>query len=199
MNDLVILLVLAGIALVFRWLSNQSSSDSDDSSPDPPNEQPSPPNESDEEQIRRFLEALGAPPGTPPPPKIQRRPTLSGQVVTPKAPPPPRPAKRSWVQPLPPLVTIPKEQEEARPSITTAPRAAAVVDAPPAPPIIVAAGEPPTPKLRAATAAPPVVSTRRSSLGALLRTGAGARKAIILRELLGPPRSFEPFSGAGQL
>jgi hypothetical protein len=198
MNDLIIFLVLAGIALVFRWLTKQASSDSDESRPVSYDEQPSAPNETDEERIRRFLEALGAPPGTPPPPKVQGHPTPSRPVVTPKAPPLPRPAKRSWVQPLPPLVTIPKEQEEVRPSITTALSAAAVVDAVPAPPIILAAGEPSTPKLWAATAAPTLVPTRRS-LGVLLRSAAGAREAIILRELLGPPRSFEPFSGGGQL
>lgn len=194
MNDLFIFLVLAGIALVFRWLAKQASSESDESRPVPQNEQPSPPNESDEERIRRFLEALGAPPGTPPPPKVQRQPAPSRPVVTPNAPPLPRPAKRSWVQPLPPLVTIPKGQDEARPSITVASAPAAVLDPPP---IMVAAGEPPTPQLWAGTAARPVVPVRRSSLGALLRSAAGAREAIILRELLGPPRSFEPFCGGG--
>ena len=199
MNDLVIFLVLGGIALVFRWLSRHSGSDSDESHPVSHNEQPSPPNESDEERIRRFLEALGAPPGTPPPSKVQPRPSVSGRVVTPKAAPLARPPKRSWVQPLPPLVTIPEALEETRPSVAVAPTTAVVLDAPPAPPAVVAAVELPTPKLWAATTARPIIPARRRSLSGRLRSAGGAREAIILREILGPPRSFEPFSGAGQL
>ena len=110
MNDLLIFLVLAGIALIFRWLSGQGAQDSEKPSSPSPNERPErPPAESEEERVRRFLEALGAPPGSAPPPPVRPRPAAPRRVVTPSQPKAPTKVKRSWVQPLPPLVTTPKE------------------------------------------------------------------------------------------
>ena len=108
MNHTLIFLVLAGLALIFKWLTSHGSGNSEKPEPPSPNEQAPPPHQpaqSDEERIRRFLEALGAPPGTRPPAPVRPR-----RVVTPAAPPAQRPkAKRSWVQPLPPLVTTPED------------------------------------------------------------------------------------------
>ena len=74
MNDTVIFIVLAGLALIFKWLTKQGSSDAENPPPPSPNEAPrrAPPL-SEEERVRRFLEALGAPPGTQPPPPVRPR------------------------------------------------------------------------------------------------------------------------------
>jgi hypothetical protein len=188
MNDTLIFLVLAGLALIFKWLTRNASGDAEKPEPPSPNEQaaaPRPPAQSEEERIRRFLEALGAPPGTRPPPPVRPR-----RVVTPVAPPAQKPrAKRNWVQPLPPLVTTPKDPSPPPPT-TTSFEPAAVETSPsmtvaPPQPII----SPPVPITRAATA--PSRVTPRQPLSTLLRSRASARQAIILREVLGQPRGLQ--------
>ena len=63
MNDTLIFLVLGALALIFKWLTSHASGDAEKPEPPSPNEQappPRPPAQSEEERIRRFLEALGA-------------------------------------------------------------------------------------------------------------------------------------------
>ncbi len=177
MNDTVIFIVLAGLALIFKWLTSQGEK----TEAPPPDEQapPRPPPQSEEERVRRFMEALGMPAGTQPPPPVRQR-----RVVTP-LPPAQRPkVKRSFVQPLPPIVTTPPE-----------------MDLPPAP-IVVAEEidfEVPQPAAVVVTATPlparavvPVRALSSQSLGKMLRSPASIRRAIVLREVLGPPRGLEP-------
>ena len=194
MNDTLIFLVLAGLALVFKWLTSQASSDSEKREPPSPNEQAPrrPPPQSEEERVRRFLEALGAPPGTPPPPPVRSR-----RVVTP-APRTPKPkVKRSWVQPLPPIVTTPEDMP--LPPLTTAPvpEAVFVVEAKPPSEVVVPPPLPPVSTFPSAATlrrkAAPLRAAPITSLGALLRSRESIRQAIILREVLGPPRGLEPF------
>ena len=183
MNDTLIFLVLAGLALIFKWLTSQgSTSDGEKRGAAPPNERPAqrPPPESEEERVRRFLEALGMPQGTAPPPRVERR-----QVVTP-APRAEKPkVKRSWVQPLPPIVTTPPEI--LPPPLPSEPPAPVVVQReeviiPPAP---LPARVLPKPMLRGSA---PV-----ASLGQMLRSRTSIRQAIILREVLGSPRGLQAF------
>jgi hypothetical protein len=194
MNDLLIFLVLAGIALIFRWLSGQGAQDSEKPGSPSPNERPErPPAESEEERVRRFLEALGVPPGSAPPPPVRPRPPTPRRVVTPSQPKAPPKVKRSWVQPLPPLVTSPKEATypPARPPAPAPPPP--VVVAPP-PPVVIAAPAPATISPRRATSATPQaapVPATMGSLGAILRARGSVRQAIMLREILGPPRGLQ--------
>ena len=196
MNDLLILLVLAGIALVFRWLSGQGSKEDSEKPGSPsPNERPQrPPAESEEERVRRFLEALGVPPGSAPPPPVRPRPSAPRRVVTPSQPKAPPKVKRSWVQPLPPLVTTPKEMTypPARPPAPAPPPP--VVLAPP-PPVVIAASAPTAMSPRGAPSArpqaAPVSVATMGSLGAILRARGSVRQAIMLREILGPPRGLQ--------
>ncbi|HEY1583868.1 MAG TPA: hypothetical protein VGF73_12295, partial [Chthoniobacterales bacterium] len=91
MNDSIIFFVLAGLALIFKWLTNKGSN-AGEKPQTPPNEpppRPSSPGESDAERVRRFLEALGAPPGTIPPPPVRPR-----RVATPIAAPTPAPKQK---------------------------------------------------------------------------------------------------------
>ena len=187
MNDTLIFLVLAGIALLFRWLTKVGGqSDESDSGP------PAPParlNETEAERIRRFLEALGAPPGSAPPPRVQPRPPQR-RVVMPKAAAEPRPAKRSWVQPLPPLVTAPQEPPPLPPVEAIRPTSPVPLSL--VVPVSPAAAVMPVKSSRAQPASRP--SSSRGSLGALLRSPASVRQAIVLREVLGPPRGLQPFA-----
>src|SRR5206468_191712 len=91
------------------------------------------PPQSEEERVRRFLEALGVPPGTQTPPPVRPRTFTPRPVVTAAPPTPPPKIKRSWVQPLPPLVTRPEDMP--LPPLTTAPppEPVLVVKAQPAP------------------------------------------------------------------
>jgi len=188
MNDTVIFLVLAGLALIFKWLS-QGSSGAQKPKPPSPNEpiQRAPP-ESEEERVRRFLEALGVPTGSQPPPPVRPR-TVAPRPV---AGAPPKKIRRSWVQPLPPLVTTP---EEVPPPPLPEPVFGA--EAPPAP---AAAVPPPLPtELNPLLSSPPSPKPKLrrplspNSLGPILRSREKIRQAIILREVLGPPRGLEPF------
>ncbi len=204
MNDTLIFLVLAGLALVFKWLTSQGSSDAEKPEPPQPNEQAPPrrpPPQSEEERVRRFLEALGVPPGTQAPPPVRPRTFTPRPVMTaaPRTPPPK--IKRSWVQPLPPVVTTPEGMPLPPLTTTPPPEPVFVVEAQPAP---VAAAPPPLPaELSApeisalpARKAAPARALPMTSLGQILRSREKIRQAIILREVLGPPLGLEPF---GQL
>lgn len=190
MNDTLIFLVLAGIALVFKWLTKMAAGGADDEpKPSAPNEQRRPVSPlSEQERVRRFLEALGAPPGTEGPPPVRPRSA---------APPPPvvtqtprRLRQRKWAQPLPPLVTSPLPP----PVVTEIPEPVPppVIVAPPPPPLVV-----PIPKPRPLARAPIAVPLPAASpsLMQTLRTRGTVRQAIILKEILGPPRGLQnPFS-----
>lgn len=197
MNDTLIFFVLAALALIFKWLTSKaekSQAEKETRGPESalPNEQapplrPAP--QSEEERVRRFLEALGMPPGTQPPPVRQRR------VVTPSVPSAP-PAqrskvKRTFVQPLPPLVTRPEDLGPP-PLLTAPPPLPAIVSVAPASPEI----EAPSPLLPAFVPAlrPPAARNPIAviSLGATLRSPGSVRRAIVLREVLGPPRGLQP-------
>ncbi len=199
MHDTLIFLVLAGIALIFKWLSSQGSADAEKpDSPAAPNEPaprstvPRAPAQSEEERVRRFLEALGAPPGSQPPAPVRPRQVAPRAAVVPTAQAPRAKVKRSWAQPLPPLVTTP--EGEPLPPLMTAPK--------PAPPMLVPAAPPPGP----ATAprgvvrqspVQPATSPRAVSLGEMLRGRGRARDAMILREILGPPRGLQALDDFG--
>ena len=198
MTDILIFLVLAGIALVFRWVTQQASGSSDQPEGRPPDERAGPPNESDEERIRRFFEALGGPPGTSPPPKVQPGSPRPRRVVQPKAPPPvARQPKRKWVQPLPPLVTVP---EEPPAPIAIPPSGPSIPDVSPGLPStgMEAPRAPALLKPIAPASFGSVTSARRrTARDRLLATRGDLRNAILLREILGPPRGLEPIELPG--
>ncbi len=194
--DFLIFLVLAGVALAFRWLTKQAAEQSEKNSNSQPNERPvRPPSESEEERVRRFLEALGVPPGTRPPPPVKPRSVQPRRVAT-AQPSPPRKVRRSFVQPLPPLVTTPEAP--------TAPPPVATVQVEP-PPLVETHPETFVASSSKALVSPveTVVRQKRrpstlaqapqppTSLVALLRTRNNVRQAVILREVLGPPRGLQ--------
>ena len=196
-HPIILFLVLA--AALLRWLSQKS----DAAKPDP--ERPKVPNEpiprggetqTEEERIRRFLEALGRPATSTPPPKVTRRSTVPKREVLPHVPP--------FKSPLPPLTTAPPPLASAPPPLPTSPTSTAQV--PLLPPLervfkpaiaeqagfeVRDLGHQVASDLSPATAEQRGFSLKFASTQSL-------RRAIILREIFGPPRSLQspdPISG----
>ena len=143
--------------------------------------------ETDEDRIRKFLEALGQPPTSKPPQPVAPRPTYQKSIVLPRVEPPP--VKRSILPPLPPLKTLPPQiPREAKGPIQTGPPPAPITDAE-----VTAAFQPASSRpISKPTAA-------KIDIVSILKTTSGLRDAIILREIFGPPRSMQPLDLVGSV
>src|SRR5262249_26743858 len=94
--DNLLFLLLIAVAALFQLLSKAISkagkSDSNETSSAPRPQAPRPiqraPRESDADRIRKFLEALGQPPGSTPPPPVLPRTDIPPRPVAPVRPPP---------------------------------------------------------------------------------------------------------------
>src|SRR5437660_2453405 len=98
-----LLLVVAGLFQLVEKAARKRSGEEEKQAPKPAPQMTKPiprvAKESDQERIRKFLEALGNPPAPPPPPPVTQRPTYRRPLVFPRIPP--------IASPLPPLVTRP--------------------------------------------------------------------------------------------
>src|SRR4051812_48523143 len=184
-----LILIFAAIGFV-RWLT-QKANDSNDVSrpPAPPPADPIPRSnpQTEEERIRRFLDALGQPRGAQPPPPVARRTTVPRPVA--QVPPlvrSPLPPLKTVPPPLPsgfePIQRPPPMAEEAKPQFL-APRPATEPRFEIRP-----LGESEDQPRRADKVARPDLS----SFAGRLKTAQSLRDAIVLREILGPPRSLQP-------
>ena len=208
--DNLIFLILVGIAALFKWLASRGNEV-------PPNESRKTPGQpsgrsirestsSDEEQIRRFLEALGQPRGSDVPPPVSPRTNVPPRPVAPVSPPKspipiPQIRKRAN-QPAPPAATVSTPPPPPPVPVQPAPTPRTYKPAPVTPrqevptfeihessqPI----GEISPPTMTQQTAVPAVVSTNQLTVAQLLRSSDGLRRAVILREIFGPPRSMQP-------
>jgi len=95
--DSLIFILLIAVALLFRWLASKAGQASKDSQEPEPRSTPTlgtPPPlprtevETDEERIRKFLEALGQPTTSKPPPPVTPRTDIPPRPVAPVRPPP---------------------------------------------------------------------------------------------------------------
>jgi hypothetical protein len=173
------LLLLVFIALV-RWLISKAKSQVQDGQ-SPMKSPPSQPitrggeTQSEEERIKKFLEALGQPRGTTPPPKVIPR----RQPVAPRIFPT-----------LPPLKTAPPPLPAEEPRAFVAP--------PPLPAATIAPARP-DPDFQVQdftrqTSSEPAKPRRSPGVARVkLGTPQDLRTAIVLREIFGPPRSLQPF------
>jgi hypothetical protein len=163
----VILIVIAAVTLL-RWIAQRAKTEKDNSDSAPPPPPPSQPiprggeSQTEEERIRRFLEALGQPRGTTPPaPVAPRRREVLQRRINPL---------------LPPLTTVPPPMPQS--PVMTRP--------PPLPKEEIIQGVTELPiETRAAGSAVKGLSLNLGSAQDL-------RSAIVLREIFGPPRSLQP-------
>jgi hypothetical protein len=229
MENIYFLILVAVIGLV-RWIAqmaeNKRNADaarragtaSAESRPNAPVERA--PAQSEEERIRKFMEALGMPTDQPPPPPVQPTAVMRAPEAR-TAPAQPQPQERRRTFAPPPVDPFPRPVFQ-RPTVVVEPRQA------PAPPPLPAAPPPPLPTRETsvlveqasrttASAAPEFTvqdideaaaeaaltrEARRASGAAIvtspvslverLSTHEGLRDAMVLREIFGPPRSMEP-------
>jgi len=217
MENIFFLVLIAIVGLV-RWLAqmaeNKKNAEAERRSAEPSKASaetllPRAPAQTEEERVRRFLEALGVPTSASPPPKVQPPEAL------PKSPP----AKRK-ILPVDPFPILQAKRVEQRPPVTPSPSI-------PIPPPIV---PPPLPPREATVLAESDQKRERAfahvsdfevqdleegvaedflshsgrstgtpakskvpAASAIIRLGTeqGLRDAMVLREIFGPPRSLQ--------
>jgi hypothetical protein len=199
-----LLLVVAGLFQLLGRAARKGSTGETKRTSEPPPRMPKPiqraPIESDEQRVRKFLEALGQPPASRPPPPVRPRADIPPRPLAPVQPPAP--------YPRPPWKLAREEQTKRHVILTESP---APVTAKPGekifrPPITGAFPselheesllvERPsiikTPSEAYVEAARPITKTEepKSDIAILLASASGLRGAIVLREILGPPRGL---------
>ncbi len=199
LENLLFLLLIA-VAVLFQMLAKAAGKASKDptkraSTPIPRTPTPTgrTPIESDEDRIRKLLEALGQPPTSKPPPPVVPRTDIPPRPVTPVRPP------------MSPLSQLARERrrkrevipnEDAPPPIVTRTEKTAPRKMTGAPAFEVHEGSAPIAPPPAVGSVEGVIQTTakinqpRTDISALLASTSGLRDAIILREILGPPRGL---------
>jgi hypothetical protein len=212
-----IFVLLVAMAVMLRWLASKATAPKDQSSSeDRPTTQPDRPARetpvSNEEQIRKFLEALGQPKTSKPPPPVAPRTDIPPRPVAPVQPPrtmvpiPSRPTaetRRKVILPETPQRPPATKAAEWLKKIKEATQAIEPVLERPSPPISTvgksvarrpaSAGSPES-SVEAYAIAPAAapIDKVEMELQVLLASPSGLRNAIILREIFGPPRSMQP-------
>jgi hypothetical protein len=229
-ENLLFLLFIA-VALLFQLLARAASKarkDSDETtrrSTSTPPPLPRAPVETDEERIRKFLEALGQSPGAQPPPPVIHRMDIPPRPVAPVQPPP---SMRPFAVPSRPLTPeewrkrkvilheesggepgewlrkinypgqLPRPPVEPRVLVPKMPEPARFeVHEGTIPAEQPVAIEKPAEAYATAAQAISEPSAIETNIVALLRSTSGLRNAIILREIFGPPRSLQPLDVIG--
>jgi len=208
--DNLLFLLLIAVAALFQLLSKAVSkagkSDSNETSSSPRPQTPRPiqraPRESDADRIREFLEALGQPPTSTPPPPVAPRTDIPPRRLAPVQPPPVI-MPRAW--------RLPREQRQ-KPDVTPSespplgqPSRVETTVLPTVPAFEVHEGalpielqQPPIMKMpveayAAVTRPTAKAAGFKTDIATLLASKSGLREAIILREIFGPPRGLQAF------
>jgi len=209
--DNIIFLLLIAVAGLFQLLSKTinkaGKNDSNETSSPPGPQTPRPiqraPRESDADRIRKFLEALGQPPSSTPPPPVLPRADLPPRPVAPVQPPPV----------LTPVWRLPRERRDKR-DITREeshppeqPSRLQQSIPPSVPSAVIAAFEvhetlpvelqqPPASEAPVEVYAVPSQTVGkgvnfRMDIATLLASKSSLREVILLREILGTPRGLQ--------
>jgi hypothetical protein len=199
-----LLLVVAGLFQLLGRVARKASEEEEEPAPRPARRMqkaiPRAPAESDQERIRKFLEALGQPAASTPPLPVVPRTDIPPRPLAPVRPPtdlvPPWKLTREERRKRPYIlkeIASPKRAERVEkifpPAIPGAP--AFEVHEGPLPiesPSIV---KTPVEAYAAATRAGPKSTDLKADVAILLASKSGLRDAIILREIFGPPRSMQ--------
>jgi len=194
--DNLLFLLLVAVAVLFQFLAKAAAKTGKDQTkrtetPQTPTPTRRPPTESDEDRIRKLLEALGQPPTSRPPPPVAPRTDIPPRPVAPVAPP------------MSPLSQVRREKSRSReiiPKEIPLRRPVRETEKMVPPAFEVQEGElpiapPPIFKIPAETYAgvTPTIAkaeTLRADIATLLASTSGLRGAIILREILGAPRGL---------
>ena len=209
LDNLLFFLLIAAAALfqlLSKTISKTKKSDSNETSSTPRPQTPRPiqraPQESDADRIRKFLEALGQPPSSTPPSPVLPRSNIPARPLAPVQPPPA----------LPPVWRLPRQRAE-KPDVSqreSTPIKQAgglqqilppIVPAPAAPTFEVQAAFPVGPQqpsvktaVESDAAGSEIVAKRSGSktdIATLLASTSSLRQAILIREILGPPRGLQ--------
>jgi len=144
------------------------------------------PIESDEARIRKFLEALGQPATSRPPPPVAPRTNIPPRPLAPVQPPR-IPTARNILTDRRQVVETTKSPE---------PLVFGLHEAPPLPKLP-ASIKPPVETYATAADSKTKLARTGIDIATFLRSPAGLRNAIVLREIFGPPRSLQPFDLIG--
>jgi len=196
----IIFIIIAAIVGISRWIAHISEESKKQRQKRPPQlpRAPGPRPEytqpvqrtqpkTDADRVREFLEALGQPAGTAPPPKVQPRTEIPARPLAPVQPPASirpfrKPEFRTWKEQMKEIVVL---QQPTKP-----PPSKRVVAPPPIP---AEANEPGAwiAQEQALTDQPAPRATVETLWKQNLRSPDSLRTAIILREIFGPPRSLQ--------
>jgi hypothetical protein len=183
----IFIIVIAASLLRWLWQKSQEKAQDDPERPVVP-DQPIPrggETRTEEERIRRFLEALGQPQGSSPPPKAAPR-KVRPQIF------PTLPPLTTAPPPLPPPLPVPAAQKSPRPAAPARIFKPAIVQE--------LGFEVRDLAMQASSETPAIprpAETEPSGLRFKLASKEDLRSAIILREIFGPPRSLQPFDLVG--
>jgi|SRR5215475_8077334 len=186
-------LLLVAVAVLFQFLAKTAGKDRTKRTstlpPSTPPPIPSAAREPDDERIRKLLEALGQPRTSKPPPPVVPRTAIPPRPLAPVQPPM---SPLSQIRRLGKREAIPKETPSFR--VTRAEKMVSP-KLPDAPVFEVHEGLSPispAPTVRPVAGVTQAVKTDefRTGIAILLASTSGLRDAIILREILGPPRGL---------
>jgi hypothetical protein len=210
--DNLLFLLLIAVAALFQLLSKAVSKagkkDSNETSSSPRPQTPRPiqraPRESDADRIRKFLEALGQPPSSTPPPPVLPRTDIPPRRLAPVQPPTVIPG--AWRLPQERRQKPEVTQRETRPREQPSQLHEIV---PPPVPAQTMPGFEIHEELPVELQQPPIITTpvetyaaskafgvakradSKMNIATLLLSKSDLREAILLREILGPPRGLQ--------
>ena len=189
MEQLVVILIAAVVGILNWMLKRQDFGGSQP--PDPTLRNP--PAESEEERMRKFMEALGMPAGSAPP-KMQQRRIQPRQEAQPAQPLTPRRVKQRRAEPM-----VFSAKSTTAPAPTAESRSTEPAPGPVPALYEVNLHEQSALKPQVATMAAAVsvgACNDATTLAALLRKPESLRTAFVLKEILGAPRALQELGGS---